>query len=64
MYVDEDEETEIHFSRSVSYNGTSEYRINNAPVSWEQYNERLVSIGILVKARNFLVFQVRGLFGC
>ncbi len=27
-------------------------------VAWEGYNEKLESLGILVKARNFLVFQV------
>jgi hypothetical protein len=35
------------------------YRINHKTVSWEQYNAKLASINLIVKARNFLVFQVR-----
>lgn len=38
---------------------SSQYRIDNANVSMEAYNKKLESYGILVKARNFLVFQVR-----
>ena len=38
---------------------SSEYRIDNKVVSAAQYAEALEKIGILVKARNFLVFQVR-----
>lgn len=37
--------------------GTSTYSINNKAVKWETYNARLEDFGILVKARNFLVFQ-------
>ena len=37
---------------------SSEYRIDNKVVSALQYAEALEKIGILVKARNFLVFQV------
>ena len=37
---------------------SSEYRIDNKVVSAIQYAERLEKIGILIKARNFLVFQV------
>ena len=35
-----------------------QYKLNDRAVSWEQYNRRLESFNILVKARNFLVFQV------
>ena len=42
---------------SISAKGASDYRINGKAVSWEQYNERLASLGLLVKAKNFLVFQ-------
>ncbi len=38
---------------------SSQYRINDTTVSMEAYNKKLESYGILVKARNFLVFQVR-----
>ena len=36
----------------------SEHRINNKVVTAADYTERLERIGILIKARNFLVFQV------
>ena len=36
----------------------SEHRINNKVVSAADYTEKLERIGILIKARNFLVFQV------
>ena len=49
---------ELQFTRTITSAGASEYRIDGATVSWEEYNARLRSLGILVKARNFLVFQV------
>ncbi|GMH02340.1 hypothetical protein Nepgr_004179 [Nepenthes gracilis] len=49
--------TEIQFMRAITSNGGSEYRIDGRVVTWDQYNERLRDLGILVKARNFLVFQ-------
>ena len=36
----------------------SEYKINGEVVSHTDYNKKLESIGIYVKAKNFLVFQV------
>lgn len=48
---------EIHFTRTITGAGGSEYRIDGGVVNWDQYNERLKELGILVKARNFLVFQ-------
>ncbi|GAB4841723.1 hypothetical protein Ancab_022445 [Ancistrocladus abbreviatus] len=48
---------EIQFKRTIASSGGSEYRIDEKVVSWDQYNERLRELGILVKARNFLVFQ-------
>lgn len=50
--------SEIHFTRTITSSGGSEYRIDSRVVTWDQYNERLRELGILVKARNFLVFQV------
>lgn len=38
---------------------TSQYRVNGRTVTAEAYTRKLESFGILVKARNFLVFQVR-----
>ncbi|KAL9243005.1 hypothetical protein vseg_016947 [Gypsophila vaccaria] len=49
--------TEIEFMRSIGSGGGSEYRIDGRTVGWDQYNDRLRDLGILVKARNFLVFQ-------
>ncbi|PON62633.1 Structural maintenance of chromosomes protein [Parasponia andersonii] len=49
--------SELHFTRTITSSGGSEYRIDGTPVSWDEYNARLKSLGILVKARNFLVFQ-------
>jgi len=45
------------FQRTIHPNGTGDYRINNKVVTYKQYEEKLASIGVLVKARNFLVFQ-------
>ncbi len=36
----------------------TEYRINGKVVTPTEYQERLESLGILIKAKNFLVFQV------
>ena len=51
------------FQRSISQaagkgNYVSVYAINEATVTWASYEEKLKSFGILIKARNFLVFQV------
>ena len=48
---------EIVFSRHITAAGTGEYRIDGRSCTAEAYNERLKDFGILVKARNFLVFQ-------
>jgi structural maintenance of chromosome 1 len=53
--IEDDEEFE--FKRRIS-EGTSAYYINEQKVSWDEYNNTLMEYGILVKARNFLVFQV------
>ncbi|XP_052171726.1 structural maintenance of chromosomes protein 1 isoform X1 [Diospyros lotus] len=49
--------TEIQFTRAITSSGGSEYRIDGRVVNWDEYNAKLKSLGILVKARNFLVFQ-------
>jgi len=48
---------ELCFTRSITGAGGSEYRIDRNQVTWDVYNAKLRSLGILVKARNFLVFQ-------
>lgn len=49
---------ELHLTRTITCSGSSEYKINDTLVLWDEYNEKMRSLGILVKARNFLVFQV------
>lgn len=49
---------EMEFTRTITSSGSSEYRINNKTVTWDVYNNTMKGLGILVKARNFLVFQV------
>ncbi|XP_011627814.1 structural maintenance of chromosomes protein 1 [Amborella trichopoda] len=47
----------VKFSRTITGAGSSDYRIDDRIVNWDEYSGRLKSFGILVKARNFLVFQ-------
>jgi chromosome segregation ATPase len=55
---------EVEFARYIVPSGAAEttyqsqYKLDNRTVSWDAYNAKLRSFGILVKARNFLVFQV------
>ncbi|KAJ4773552.1 Structural maintenance of chromosomes protein [Rhynchospora pubera] len=56
-HTDNGSENEIQFTRTITGQGGSEYRIDNRVVTWDEYNSKLKSFGILVKARNFLVFQ-------
>lgn len=48
----------IEFKRTVNSTGTSEYTINGKTVPFAKYNSVLEKENVLVKARNFLVFQV------
>ncbi|GMF20141.1 unnamed protein product [Phytophthora fragariaefolia] len=48
---------EVRFSRLISDKGAGSYRVDGRDVSAETYQAQLKQIGILVKARNFLVFQ-------
>lgn len=56
VYQDDADE-EQKWKRTITNQGASEYRINNRLVTAAQYNEALESENILIKARNFLVFQ-------
>ncbi|KZT54653.1 condensin complex subunit SMC1 [Calocera cornea HHB12733] len=47
----------FRFQRTISLAGASEYRVNNKVVTYQGYNNLLEQHHILVKARNFLVFQ-------
>lgn len=51
--------TIVPSSASAEASYTSQYRVDEADVGWTAYNARLQSYGILVQARNFLVFQAR-----
>lgn len=56
--VYEDDAGEEQFwKRTITNQGVSEYRINDRVVTAQQYNEVLEAENILIKARNFLVFQ-------
>ena len=54
---EDDAGDEQKWKRSITSNGSSEYRINDRIVTAAQYNEALETENILIKARNFLVFQ-------
>lgn len=47
----------LQLKRTITTSGTSEYRINNKAVTAVQYTATLKAENILIKARNFLVFQ-------
>lgn len=54
---EDDAGEEQRWKRTITSSGSSEYRINNRVVTAKQYNEALEAENILIKARNFLVFQ-------
>lgn len=54
---EDDAGEEQQWRRSITSQGASEYRINNRVVNAQQYNEALEEENILIRARNFLVFQ-------
>lgn len=48
---------EHRFQRTITLSGNSEYRYNGRTIQYSQYNSKLEQFNILVKAKNFLVFQ-------
>ncbi|KAL1020921.1 hypothetical protein UPYG_G00006420 [Umbra pygmaea] len=56
MVYHEDSGEERTFTRII-IGSSSEYRINSKVVILAEYSEELEKLGILIKARNFLVFQ-------
>lgn len=54
---EDDAGDEQKWKRSITSNGSSEYRVNDRVVTATQYNDALETENILIKARNFLVFQ-------
>lgn len=57
VYVDPSTKKEYRFSRLISSNGSGEYRLDNKTVPYAEYEKTLEQIGVIVKAKNFLVFQ-------
>jgi structural maintenance of chromosome 1 len=56
VYIDSSKQT-LKFTRTVTLSGHSEYFVNSNSTSFADYSRLLESENILVKARNFLVFQ-------
>lgn len=54
---EDDAGEEQKWKRTITAQGSSEYRINERVVTMQQYNEALETENILIKAKNFLVFQ-------
>ena len=51
-----DEET-MTFRRTINRNGSTVNKVNGRTMSVREYEEELSKIGVIVRARNFLVFQ-------
>ncbi|KAK4228233.1 structural maintenance of chromosomes protein 1 [Podospora fimiseda] len=54
---EDDAGDEQRWKRTITSSGSSEYRINDRLVNATAYNDALEAENILIKARNFLVFQ-------
>ena len=62
LVLETDGQDDTSFQRTIvmgrgSDTYSSQYAVNDHTVSWATYEEKLKTFGILVKARNFLVFQ-------
>uniref|UniRef100_A0A383VHM8 Structural maintenance of chromosomes protein n=1 Tax=Tetradesmus obliquus TaxID=3088 RepID=A0A383VHM8_TETOB len=64
LVYETEEGEEVHFSRVIQPSSaeqtatySSVYKVNDKVVTWDGYSKRLAGFGILVKVRNFLVFQ-------
>lgn len=57
FYLKEGEENPIEFMRTISRSGESAYKVNGKTVGYKDYSDILEKENILIKARNFLVFQ-------
>ena len=53
----EEEDCMLRFGRSISPSGVGEYHLDGRRVTWAVYEKALSKLGVLVQARNFLVFQ-------
>ena len=54
---EDDAGDEQRWKRTITNQGASEYRIDDRIVTAQEYNDALETENILIKARNFLVFQ-------
>lgn len=54
---EDNDKREHRFQRTITLAGASEYRLDGRVVTYHAYNAALESHNILVKAKNFLVFQ-------
>jgi structural maintenance of chromosome 1 len=54
---EDDTGDEVKWKRTITNQGASEYRIDDKVVTATEYNAALEGENILIKARNFLVFQ-------
>ncbi|CCD26109.2 cohesin subunit SMC1 NDAI_0G03320 [Naumovozyma dairenensis CBS 421] len=54
---DDDDERPVELMRAISTNGDTTYKINGKTVTYKEYSEFLERENILIKAKNFLVFQ-------
>ena len=55
--IEDTKHTEHRFQRIVNANASTEYRYNGRITTYASYNTKLEQLNILVKTRNFLVFQ-------
>ena len=55
--IEDTKHTEHRFQRIVTANASTEYRYNGRITTYASYNAKLEQLNILVKTRNFLVFQ-------
>ena len=55
VFVQGDEE--LHLTRSITKTGASKYRVGGKGVSKEKYEATLSGIGLVTRARNFLIAQ-------
>lgn len=57
VFEDKHTKEETRFSRTISTHGVGEYKVDEATVTFKEYEDHLDKIGVRLKARNFLVFQ-------
>jgi structural maintenance of chromosome 1 len=57
VYRDPNTEEITRFTRTISHDGKGDYKVNGKTVSYGNYEKILANFGVLLKARNFLVFQ-------